>query len=135
MNDLQHPHRPNPTQALPDRACQMLVNTLTALLPRPLSDSPQALLDRDHAAFDKVAAMLPVNEIEADLAARCVVTAAQAEDVMRLAHQYDGGMRTFIKLSAQYVALQRASLAAHSHLLRVQAMRHKRESRTPAADA
>jgi hypothetical protein len=40
-----------------------------------------------------------------------------------------------MKLNAQYAALVRASLSAHGHLLRVQAVRHKREANTAALNA
>jgi hypothetical protein len=47
-----------------------LVYTLTSLLPPPLDDTPEALRARNHAAIAKVAALLPVNANEADLAAQ-----------------------------------------------------------------
>jgi hypothetical protein len=55
-----------------------LVYTLTDLLPPPLDDTPEALRARNHAAIAKVAALLPVNANEADLAAQCIAARAQA---------------------------------------------------------
>ncbi|MEA2745520.1 MAG: hypothetical protein QOG25_3891 [Acetobacteraceae bacterium] len=60
-----------------DLYCQ-LVYTLTDLLPSPLDDTPEALRARNHAAITKVAALLPVNANEADLAAQCIAARAQA---------------------------------------------------------
>jgi hypothetical protein len=136
MSHFQDPNHPDVTQPLSQRYYYVLINTLTRGLPPPLSDTPQALLDRNQAAVDKVAAMLPVNAHEADLAARCVAAGAQADDVMQSIREHAGDdIKTVMKLNAQYVALLRASLSAHGHLLRAQAVRHKRESSTPAADA
>jgi hypothetical protein len=62
-----------------------LVCTLTGLLPPPLDDTPEALCTRNRAATAKVAALLPVNANEADLApsfacsvAQCIAARAQA---------------------------------------------------------
>jgi hypothetical protein len=61
-----------------------LVHTLTNLLPPPLDDTQEALRTRNQAAIAKVAALLPVNANEADLAAQCIAARAQAEDLLRL---------------------------------------------------
>ena len=61
--------------------------TLTSLLSPPLDDSPAALYTRNHAAVAKVAAPLPVNAIEADLAAKRIAARGQAEDMSRLARR------------------------------------------------
>jgi hypothetical protein len=111
------------------------VHTLTGGLPLPVPNTPQALLDRNHATIGKVAAVLPVNQHEADLAARCVAAGAQADEVMRQVREHSGELKTATKLNAQYVTLVWTSLAAHGHLPRAQAARHKRESRPAAADA
>ena len=130
------PNHPDLTQPLSQRYYHVLINTLARGLPPPLSDTPQPLLDRDQAAIDKVAAMQPVNAHEADLAARCVAAGAQADDVMQSIREHAGGdIKTVMKLNAQYVALLRASMSAYGHLLRAQAVRQKRESSTPVADA
>src|SRR3981081_955736 len=69
--------------------CQ-LVYTLTSLLPPPLDDTPEAPHARHRAAIAKVAALLPVNANEIDLAAQCIAARAQAEDVLRLLRQHHG---------------------------------------------
>jgi hypothetical protein len=59
---------PHPAINLSTRLYYQLVYTLTDLLPLPLDGSPEALRTRNHAAIAKVAALLPVNANETDLA-------------------------------------------------------------------
>lgn len=108
--------------------------TLTDLLPPPLDDSPEALRTRNHAAIAKVAALLPVNANEADLAAQCIAARAQAEDILRLLRQHAGDIGLTIRLNAQYASMVRTSLAVHGRLMRVQAIRQKREAIAGAAN-
>ena len=63
---------PHPSVDLATQLYYQLVYTLTDLLPPPLDDSPEALRARNHAAIAKVAALLPVNANELDLAAQCI---------------------------------------------------------------
>src|SRR5450432_3425432 len=111
-----------------------LVYTLTALLPPPLDDTPEALLARNHAAIAKVAALLPVNANEADLAAQCIAARAQAEEMLRLLRQHAGDIGLVLRLNAQYGSMVRTSLSVHGRLMRVQALRQKREAIEGAAD-
>jgi len=126
---------PRPPIDLPTHVYYQLVYTLTELLPPPLDDTPEALRARNLAAVAKVAALLPVNANEADLAAQCIAARAQAEDVLLLIRAHEGDIQTVIRLNAQYVATVRASLGAHGHLLRAQAVRYKREQNTAALNA
>jgi hypothetical protein len=78
---------PHPAINLSTHLYYQLVYTLTDLLPPPLDGSPEALCTRNYAAIAKVAALLPVNANEADLApsfarsvAQCIAARAQAED-------------------------------------------------------
>ena len=43
---------------------------------------------RNHAAIAKVAALLPVNAIDADLAAQCIVARKRVEKMLRLLNQH-----------------------------------------------
>jgi hypothetical protein len=106
---------------------QQLVYTLTDLLPPPLDDTPEGLRARNHAAIAKVAALLPVNANEADLAAQCIAARAQAEEMLRLLRQHANNIGLVMRLNAQYGSMVRTSLAVHGRLMRVQALRHKRE--------
>jgi hypothetical protein len=110
-----------------------LVYTLTDLLPPPLDSSPEALCTRNHAAIAKVAALLPVNANEADLAAHCIAARAQAEDLLRLLRANAGDLALVMRLNAQYASMLRTSLSVHGRLMRVQAIRQKREAIDGAA--
>jgi hypothetical protein len=126
---------PPPHQAA-DLATQLyyqLVYTLTDLLPPPIDDSPEALHARNHAAIAKVAALLPVNANEIDLAAQCIAARAQAEEILRLVRQNAGDIGLVMRLNAQYGAMVRASLSVLGRLMRVQAVRQKREAVEGAA--
>jgi hypothetical protein len=135
MDTYPQPHQPDPSLDLAKHAYYQLVHTLTGILPPPLADTPEALLTRNQAAIAQVAAMLPVNANEAGFAAQCIAARAQAEDVMRLIRVHAGDIQLVIKLNAQYIAMVRASLGAHGHLLRAQAVRHKREQSGAALSA
>lgn len=119
---------------LPTQAYRHLIHTLSALLPPPIENTPEATLTRNHAAIARIAALAPVNANEAELAAQCIAARAQAEDVMRLIRLHADDINLVIRLNAQYGAMVRTSLAAHSHLLREQQQRRKREATQAASD-
>jgi hypothetical protein len=84
---------PHPAIGLATHLYYQRVHTLTDLLPPPLDDTTEALRTRNHAAIAKVAALLPANANEADLApsfacsvpslacslAQCIAARAQAK--------------------------------------------------------
>src|SRR5260370_39454151 len=70
---------------LPADAYYHLVRTLCLTLPPPPSDSPGALAQRNHAAITRIAALIPANPAEADLAALFVAASEQWKDCLRLA--------------------------------------------------
>src|ERR1700733_7313927 len=119
---------------LPTTLYYQLVYTLTDLLPPPLDDTPAALRARNHAAVAKVAELLPVNANEIHLAAQCIAARAQAEDVLRLLRQHADDIQLVMRLNAQYGSMVRTSLSVHARLMRVQALRHKREAIEGAAN-
>ena len=125
---------PPPSTNLSTHLYHQLVYTLTDLLPPPLDGSPGALRARNHAAIAKVAAMLPVNANEADLAAQSIAARAQAEDILRLLRENADNLALVIRLNAQYASMVRTSLSVHARLMRVQAVRQKRESIGGAAN-
>ena len=124
---------PRPAVDLTSQLYYQLVYTLTDLLPPPLDDSPEALRARNHAAIAKVAALLPANANELDLAAHCIAARAQAEDILRLLRQHAGDIALVMRLNAQYGSMVRTSLAVQGRLMRVQAARQKREAIEGAA--
>ena len=125
---------PDPTTALSTHLYYQVVYTLTDLLPPPLDGSPDALRTRNHAAIAKVAALLPVNANEIDLAAQCIAARAQAEDVLRLLRENADDIQLVMRLNAQYSSMVRTSLSVHGRLMRVQAVRQKREAIEGAAN-
>ena len=124
---------PRPAVDLSPHLYHQLVYTLTDLLPPPLDDTPEALRTRNHAAIAKVAALLPVNANEIDLAVQCIAARAQAGDVLRLVRQHADDIGLVMRLNAQYGSMVRTSLAVHGRLMRVQAVRQKREAIEGAA--
>jgi hypothetical protein len=125
---------PHPPIDLSTDLYYQLVYTLTDLLPPPLDDTQEALHSRNHAAIAKVAALLPVNANEADLAAQCIAARGQAEEMLRLLRQNADDIGLVMRLNAQYGSMVRTSLSVHGRLMRVQALRHKREAIEGAAN-
>jgi hypothetical protein len=125
---------PHPTIDLATHLYYQLVYTLTDLLPPPLDDTPAALRTRNYAAIAKVAALLPVNANEADLAAQCIAARAQAEDILRLLRQHADDIGLVMRLNAQYGSMVRTSLSVLGRLTRMQALRQKREALDGAAN-
>jgi hypothetical protein len=124
---------PQPSTNLSTQLYYQLVYTLTGLLPPPLDDSSGALRARNNAAIAKVAALLPVNANELDLAAQCIAARAQAEDILRLLRENTDDLALIMRLNAQYSSMVRTSLSVHARLMRVQAVRQKREAIDGAA--
>jgi hypothetical protein len=122
-----------PAVDLATRLYYQLVYTLTDLLPPPLDDSPAGLRARNHSAIAKVAALLPVNANEIDLASQCIAARAQAEEMLRLVRQNADDIGLVMRLNAQYGSMVRTSLSVHGRLMRVQAVRQKRETIDGAA--
>src|SRR5450432_3494560 len=125
---------PHPAIDLATPLYYQLVYTFTDLLPPPLDDTQEALHTRNLAAIAKVAALLPVNANEADLAAQCIAARAQADEMLRLLRQHAGDIGLVIRLNAQYGSMLRASQSMHKHLIRVQTLRQKREAIDGAAN-
>jgi hypothetical protein len=119
---------PPPAVDLATQLYYQLVYTLTDLLPPPLDGTPEALHARNHAAIAKVAALLPVNANEFDLAAQCIAARAQAEEILRLVRQNADDIGLVMRLNAHYASMVRTSLSVLGRLMRVQAVRQKREA-------
>jgi hypothetical protein len=135
MSDQQAPYQPDPDQLRTERAYYQLIHSLYARLPPPLDDTPEALRARNEAALAQVASMAPVNADEAEIAAHCVATRAQAGDVMLLMRAHAGDTVLVMKLNAQYMLMERTAVAIRNHLHRLQVARLKRDADTETADA
>ncbi len=105
-----------------------LVHTLRLTLPRPLTDRPEDLLRRDHAAIARIAALVPANAAEADLAAQFVAASEQWKDCLRLAQAPETTPEWAAKCRAQAIGMMRQSNNALRLLLRLQQARGKREA-------
>jgi hypothetical protein len=135
MTIIEHPRQPDLDQLLTHQAYYQLIHTLFTLLPPPLADTPEALMARNNAAIAKVAALAPVNDDEADIAAHCVAARAQAEDVLRLIRFHAGDTPLVMKLNAQYALMERTAGSVRTQLQRLQVARHKREKDSDPASA
>ena len=124
---------PHPAIELTSQMYHQLVYTLMGLLPPPLDASLEALRARNAAAIAKIAALMPVGASEIDLAAHYIAARAQAEEMLRLVRENADDVRLVMQLNAQYASMVRTSLAVHGQLIRVQAVRQKREAIEGAA--
>jgi hypothetical protein len=91
------------------------------------------VLARNDAAIARIGAMQPVNADEADLAAHCIAARDQAADALRLTRVHADDIALCMKLNAQFMRMERTAMALRNQLLRVQAVRHKREALGAAA--
>ena len=113
---------------LPADAYYHLVRTLCLTLPPPLTDSPDALAQRNHAAITRIAALIPANPAEADLAAMFVAASEQSKDCLRLAQLSETTPERALKCRAQALSMMREAKSALRLLLRLQEAREKREA-------
>ena len=117
---------------LPRDVFHNLIHTLTAALPAPIPDTPEARAIRDNAAIARVASQLPANAEEADLASLGVLATAHAHECLRRAGEYNPETPLHQKFSNRADSMMRQARGFRSLLLRVQAIRQKREA-NPAA--
>ena len=113
---------------LPADAYYHLIRTLCLTLPPPLSDSPDDLARRNHAAIARIAALAPANAAEADLAAQVVAASEQWKDCLRLARLPETTPKMALKCRAQAISMMREAQSALGLLLRLQEARRKREA-------
>ncbi len=100
-------------------------------MPPPLSDSPEDLARRDHAAIARIAAPTPANAAETDLAALYVAASEQWKECLRLVQQPDISACWAMKCRAQANSMMRQAQSA-LRLLRMQAARQKIEANSAA---
>ena len=113
---------------LPAEAYYHLVRTLRVTLPPPLTDTGEALLQRDHAAVARIAALAPGNSAEADFAAQYVAASEQWKDCLRLVQAPGTTPEWAAKYRAQAASMMREANGAMRMLLQMQAARRKLEA-------
>jgi hypothetical protein len=126
--------QPDITLQLPRDMYYQVIHTLRGAMPPPVTKSPEDLVRRDNAVIAQVACLLPANADEANIAAQYVAASAQALDCLRLAREFPAGEALILKCSAQAASMMREARAARSLLMRVQALRQKREADHTALD-
>jgi len=127
--------QPDLSLLLPRSVYWYLVHQLRSSMPEPVPDTPEARAHRDNAAIAQIAAMLPANADEAELAAECVSARAQARDCQREAQAFRGtDTAWFLKCHAQATAYLRQAQSARRRLQSLQAERRQREADSAAAD-
>ncbi len=134
MPDSAAPTHTDFASQLPADAYSQLIRTLRLALPPPLSDSPDDLARRDHAAIARIAALTPANAAEADLAALYVAASEQWKECLCLAHQPDISASWAMKCRAQANSMMRQAQSALRLLLRMQAARQKTEANSAASE-
>jgi len=118
----------DPFQLLPRAVYRTIIADLYAGVPPPDLTDPELIAERVHAAIAEIAAMCPVNADEARIAARAVIADAQARECIRHARTLFNDPIRAMKSQAQANHDMRTANAARSLLLRVQAVRRKREA-------
>ena len=111
------------------------MHTLRGLLPPPSTDAPEDQAQRDLAAIDHVASLLPANPEEAHLAAQYVAACAQALDCLRLARAYPNDPGVILTATARSASMMREARGWRTALQRAQSDRRKRQSDPDARDA
>jgi hypothetical protein len=134
MDHAQPPEPPDLSLLLPRSLYYQLVHSLCRSLPPPVEDTPEALAHRDNAAIAQVAAMLPANADEAELAAECAEARIHARDCQREAQAHRDDTAQFLKCHAQATSMLRQAQSARRRLQSLQAERCKREADAAAAD-
>jgi hypothetical protein len=123
------PNRPEPGVELTREVYRQAIITLRAGLPAPAEDTPEAWLARDRIAIAKVASLVPGNPVEVDLAANHVAAIAQSQECNRLVALHAGDLKTANQLRAQSASMGREARGYANTLLRLQAVRAKREAK------
>jgi hypothetical protein len=141
MNTNPTPDAPPSPDPAPDQHRQIylqLIHELLAMLPPPVDPGPDkraALERRIKVATALVSAMLPATAEEADLAVRAVAAGAHASDCLRQAVRQAEKPAAAMKLRAQAASMGREARGYRTLLLRLQAVREKREANDKAREA
>ncbi len=113
----------------------LLVDTFSATLPFQPNETLEARLQRMQAAIAAVACLCPVGLAEARLAARYVAADDHASECLRLVNQLHDDLPMQLKCRAQSIGMARQSESALRALMRLQAIRLKRDAKPETASA
>jgi hypothetical protein len=134
MDNISPPDPPDLALVLPRDVFYQLIHTVRGVV-APVSDSPDDIIRRDNDLMAKIAALLPANADEANLAAMYVIASARGIDLARTAQQHARTDPAFaLKCDAQSAKHLRQAQTTRALLLRVQAARRKLESDGVAAN-
>jgi hypothetical protein len=128
MSDLVLPPPSDPVLVKLQRALYLqIVHDLTGMLPMPEHETVDEHIRRMRVAIAQAAALRPANPDEARIAARYVATGAHADECLRLAAFYAEHPLLMAQHHRQAGLMLRESRGARALLLRVQAVRYKRD--------
>jgi hypothetical protein len=128
MDTQPPPPPPDPAHRLQLEIHQVAAETLRASLPPPIDDTPEARARYARVALATVAAMVPGNPVEADLAACHVAAMAHCKDCLRQAAEHTADLKQAGKLRAQAASMGREARGFLGKFERMQALRKKREA-------
>ena len=128
MDPIPNPRHPDLAAQLPADVYYRVIHDLRGHLPTPEPDTPEEIARRDNAAIAKVAALLPVNAVEADLARQVVSASAYAADCLCLARRHRNDSKVYLQCTAQSASQQRQAMRALTLLQRIQAERRRQEA-------
>ena len=116
-----------PIPNVPDRLAREIYAELCGTLPPPSPDTPEARAIRDERAMAAVAALIPENAFEAELAAQIVAKDFHAKHALRDASRPNLSVDALNNFRNQSSRIDRNSQSGLRNLLRLQAERRKAE--------
>ena len=126
----------DPTYRITRDVYYELVRSLRSTLSLLPTGTPEDIARRDNAAIAQVAAMLPANADEANIAANCVGARLYAMDCFAQARELQATDPLWArKCAAQATSSMREANRGRTLLMRLQAAREKREADPKATDA
>ncbi len=130
-----HPNQPLPFEyQLPKDVYHHLIHALCGALPLPIPNTPENLIRRDNAAIARIAAMLPANPDEANLATQYISAQDQSLESMRLARRPGLDDKSIRQYIAEANSMMRQANATRRLLMRLQSERQKREANGKTLD-
>ena len=133
LDQPDQPTEPNPEQKLQRELYLAAAATLRTLLPKPCPDTPDERALCARVALAKVAALVPANMVEVDLAAYHVGAMARVAACHHEAN-YTTDPKRVAQLMAQAASFGREARGYIGKLFSAQAVRIKREAKPTGAD-